>query len=61
MPLTPGHLLVATETLARPEPFLEIALSASFKTVWIQITNLQDHFWRHWGNEVLNQFRQINK
>lgn len=33
--LTPGHLLVGTELLARPEPLLEIDLSPSFKTICI--------------------------
>lgn len=61
IPITPGHFLTGSEIIARPEPFLELDLSKSFASKWIQISAMRDHFWRQWRNDVLHQLQQRQK
>ena len=60
VPLTPGHFLVGEELLSQPEPILDLNLTSTFKSQWVRIRNLRDHFWRHWRLEVLEQLQQRN-
>ena len=61
LPLTPGHFLVGSELIARPEPPLELKLTSGFKSKWLQIRNMRDQFWKHWRSEVLDQLQKRNK
>ena len=61
IPLTPGHFLIGSEILTRPEPFNEIDLISSFKSRWLLVSALRDNFWKQWKKEALNQLQQRNE
>ena len=61
IPLTTGHFLIGSEITARPEPFIEIDLTVSYKSRWLEISAIRDHFWQRWRKETLNQLHQRKK
>lgn len=58
--LTPGHFLIGENLLAYPEKDIT-AIPENRLSIWQRCTKIQQHFWKRWSIEYLNQLQNRPK